>query len=106
MQDDTEFAHRAKATRNRWALAKPFKSKGEAARDLRRHATIALGNDAFWPASVLVKVRLYASQVEAEQVAQVDTSWCGGRSETRHSCCQHVVKVTALHILAELPRGA
>jgi hypothetical protein len=58
VQDDTEFAHRAKATRNRWALVKPFKSKGEAARDLRRHATIALGNDAFWPASVLVKVGL------------------------------------------------
>ena len=98
MQDDTEFAHRAKATRNRWALVKPFKSKGEAARDLRRHATIALGNDAFWPASVLVKVRLYASQL--------GMSWCGGRSETRRSCCQLFVKVTALHVLAVLPWGA
>ena len=61
-QDDTDFAHRAKATRNRWALSQPFKSKGEAARDLRRHAAIALGSDAFWPASVLVKVGRHLDQ--------------------------------------------
>lgn len=55
-KDDSDFAHRAKQLRNRWALANPFRSKGEAARDLKRHASIALGTDAAWRPDILVKV--------------------------------------------------
>lgn len=63
VQDDSDFSHRAKQLRNRWALANPFRSKGEAARDLKRHASIALGTDAAWRPDILVKVSTYCSVV-------------------------------------------
>ncbi len=60
-QDDAEFAQRAKQTRSRWALAKAYSpkkssSKSEAARALKKHARIALGDEAVWPPTAVIKV--------------------------------------------------
>lgn len=60
-QDDAEFAQRAKQTRSRWALAKAYSpskssSKSEAMRALKKHARIALGDEAVWPAAAVIKV--------------------------------------------------